>query len=147
VLLRLAAWTGDGRYRSAAEQAVAPMATMGARFPTGFGQWLLAYQQALAPVAEVAIVGAPDAPDTRALVDAARRGFRPWQVVSVALDPGASAVPLMEGRTAMGGVATAYVCRNFTCQQPVTDAAALTLQLRARVAAPATPAAEPPLAN
>ena len=90
VLLRLAAWTGEGRYRSAAEQAVAPMAMMGARFPTGFGQWLLAYQQALAPVAEIAIVGSTEAPDTAALLAAARRGFRPWQVVSVAADPAAS---------------------------------------------------------
>jgi len=148
VLLRLAAWTGDGRYRSAAEQAVAPMATMGARFPTGFGQWLVAYQQALAPVAEIAIVGSPGAPDTAALVAAARRGYRPWQVVAVAADPATSGVALMEGRVAIGGVATAYVCRNFACQLPVTDAAALTAQLAARTTAPTVPTSgEPPLAN
>ncbi len=156
VLLRLAAWTGDGRYRSAAEKAVAPMATMGARFPTGFGQWLVAYQQALAPVAEVAIVGSVGAPDTAALVAAVRRGHRPWQVVSVAADPAASAVPLMKDRVAIGGVATAYVCRNFTCQQPVTDAGALAMQLGARAVPPAgsaapgaagVPGGEPPRAN
>ncbi len=129
VLLRLAAWTGDARHRGAAEQAVAPMSSVAARMPTGFAQWLVAYQLALAPQHEVAIVGDPTAADTAALLAVVRRGHRPWQVVSVAADPASSAVPLMAGRTRLEGRATAYVCRRFTCQQPVTDPVGLASQI------------------
>ena len=58
-------------------------------------------------------MGTPGAADTEALVAVARRGHRPWQVVSVAADPAASAVPLMAGRSMVDGKATAYVCRQI----------------------------------
>ena len=131
ILLRLAAWTGDGGYRDAAERAMRSVVPFVARYPTGFGQWLSAMDFALAPVVEVAIVGAPGDPATPALVAEARRGFRPNQVVSVAADPAVSAVPLMLDRMAVGGRATAYVCRGFVCRLPVQDAAALASQLDA----------------
>jgi len=43
--------------------------------------------------------------------------------------PGAAGIPLLEGREAVGGKATAYVCRNYACELPVTDRAALARQL------------------
>jgi hypothetical protein len=30
-------------------------------------------------------------------------------------------VPLLQDRKAINGQATAYVCQNFTCRNPVTD--------------------------
>jgi len=44
---------------------------------------------------------------------------------------GAAGVPLLEGRAAIDGRATAYVCRNYACELPVTDRAALAKQLDA----------------
>ena len=83
----------------------------------------------LAPPKEVAIVGAPDAGDTKALIDAAREGYRPDQVVAFAA-PGAPSgsasgsdrdeIPLLAGKTTIDGRAAAYVCRAFTCAAPVT---------------------------
>jgi uncharacterized protein len=131
VLLRLAAWTGEGGYQDAAERAMRSVVAFVARYPTGFAQWLSAMDFALAPVVEVAIVGAPDDPAASALVAEVRRGFRPNQVVSVAADPAVSAVPLMLDRVAVGARATAYVCRGFVCRLPVQDAAALAAQLDA----------------
>ncbi len=84
VLIRLAAWTGEGRYRDAAERAFRTVVPFVARYPTGFAQWLSAMDLALAPAVEVAIVGGLDDPGTAALLAEARRGFRPNQVVSVA---------------------------------------------------------------
>ena len=84
---------------------------------------------ALAPAIEVAIVGAPEDPATAALVAETRRGYRPNQVVSVAADPAASAVPLLADRVQLDGRPTAYVCRGFVCRLPVTEAAALAAQL------------------
>ena len=38
---------------------------------------------------------------------------------------------LLGGRGAVDGKATAYVCRNYACELPVTDAEALGRQLEA----------------
>jgi uncharacterized protein YyaL (SSP411 family) len=131
LLLRLAAFTGESRYRDAAEDALAPMVAIAAQHPTGFAQWLIAYQLAGTPIDEIAIVGDPAADDTRALLDVACDGFRPNRVVAVTADPDASVVPLLHGRAAIDGTATAYLCRDFACRQPTTDPLELTRQLEA----------------
>ena len=46
VLLRLAALTGEARYRTAAERALATVGPYLARYPTGFAQWLCALELA-----------------------------------------------------------------------------------------------------
>ena len=130
VLLRLAAWTGESSYRDAAERAMRVVVPFVDRYPTGFAQWLGVMDLALAPAVEIAIVGQPDDPATAALLAEARRGFRPTQVVSVAMDPAASIVPLLRDRIAIDGRASAYVCRGFVCRLPVTDPLALRQELR-----------------
>jgi hypothetical protein len=40
-------------------------------------------------------------------------------------------MPLLEGRAAIDGKPTAYVCRHYTCELPVTERAALAKQLDA----------------
>ncbi|MHB8399749.1 MAG: thioredoxin domain-containing protein, partial [Candidatus Limnocylindrales bacterium] len=125
VLLRLAALTGDDRYRDAADSALRGVVAVAPRHPSFFGQWLIAIDMALAALVELAIVGAPTAPATVALVDVARRGLRPHVVVAVSLDPAASAVPLLHGRFALNDRPTAFVCRDFACRQPVNEPEAL----------------------
>ena len=136
VLLRLAAWTGEGLYRDAAEQAMRTVVPLVARYPTGFAQWLSAMDLALAPVVEVAIVGAADDPARAALVWEAQRGYRPDQVVSVAPDADGSAVPLLRDRLRIDGRPTAFVCRGFVCRLPVTDPDALAVLLHEAAADP-----------
>ncbi len=131
VLLRLAALTGEGRYRDAAERAMRTVTGFVGRYPTGFAQWLSAMDLALAAVVEVAIVGDPADPATRALLAETTRGYRPNQVVAVSADPGTSVVPLLADRIAIDGRPTAYVCRGFVCRLPVTTPEALRTELAA----------------
>jgi uncharacterized protein YyaL (SSP411 family) len=131
VLLRLAALTGEGRYREAAEGALEPMGAIAAQHPTGFSQWLMALQLTASPLIEVAVVGDPAASDTRALVATAQQAYRPGQVMAVSATPDSSTVPLLHGRTRIDGAATAYVCVGFACRRPVNDEAELASQLAA----------------
>jgi uncharacterized protein YyaL (SSP411 family) len=130
VLLRLTALTGEGRHADAAEAALRTVGAVPATHPTAFGQWLAAIDWHVGPIDEVAIVGDPADPRTARLAAAARGapahlGWRPRQVIAIGADPAASVVPLLQGRFALRGVPTAFVCRSFACRQPVTEPEAL----------------------
>jgi uncharacterized protein YyaL (SSP411 family) len=129
-LLRLEALTGEGGYGAAAETALRVVGSALATYPTAFAQWLIALDWQVGPVDELAIVGDPADPATRRLVAVATGAaggppWRPRQVVTVGPDPRTSAVPLLQGRFALRGAPTAFVCRSFACRQPVTEPEAL----------------------
>jgi uncharacterized protein YyaL (SSP411 family) len=128
-LLSYAALTGSERHRSAAEQGLAVAAASGARVPRAFG-WALAVAEAVADgPREVAVVG-PDGDERRAaLHGVALAGVAPGLVVSVG-EPDADGLPLLADRPLVAGP-TAYVCRSFVCQAPVTEPAALAVQVGA----------------
>ena len=131
-LLRLALLTGERTYEALALRALRPMADLMARHATGFGRFLCALDFHLGPVVEVALV-APRAGDgLEPLVAEVFGRFLPNRVVAgmVAGDAAAAAgVPLLQGRSPVDGKATAYVCRDYACELPVTDRAALARQL------------------
>jgi len=129
VLLRLAALTGEDRYLTAAERAIATVTPFLGRYPTGFANWLSAASLAVGGIVELAIAGDPADPATRTLIDVARSGARPDLVVAVTADPSASVIPLLADRVTIDGRPTAYVCRRFACRLPVTDPGALAAQL------------------
>ncbi len=129
VLLKLAALTGEARYRDAAERAIGQVSRLVERYPGAFGQWLVAIEFALAPVTELAIVGEPDDPATLALLATASDGFRPHQVIAVSADGSGSAIELLHDRPRIDGRPTAYVCRGFACRRPTTDPAQLAIEL------------------
>jgi uncharacterized protein YyaL (SSP411 family) len=52
--------------------------------------------------------------------------------VIVAGEPDRPGVPLLEGRPLRDGAATAYVCRGFVCDLPVTELEDLVLKLHDR---------------
>ena len=107
-------------------QSLASMQDLVRQHPLAFGQWLVALDGALATPVEVAIVGESDAEDTRALVECAQDGYHPHRLVAV----GQGDVPsLLAHRTQVDGKATAYVCVNHVCQQPVTDVEEMLEQL------------------
>ena len=128
VLLRLAAYTADARYSSAAAQVLARVQASAARYPTAFAQTLQALDFYASAPAEVALVGALQDAGMAELLAELREPFRPHQVLALLQPPVGSAIPLLQGRAQLGGEATAYVCRNFACQLPVTTRAALHMQ-------------------
>jgi uncharacterized protein YyaL (SSP411 family) len=130
-LLRLAVLLDDGRYRQEVGRILIAMKEAMARQPTGFGRLLGVCERFLAPSQEIAIVGDPADPATQALLREVRRRFLPTAVVALKHPDEESLLPLLQGRTLIGGRPTAYVCEHYTCQLPVTDPQALAQQINA----------------
>jgi uncharacterized protein YyaL (SSP411 family) len=127
----MALLTGDEEYERAGVSALRLVRDFAARSPTGFGYALSALDFYLSPVREVAIVGTPDAEDTRRLVDEVHGRFRPNVVLAVAGPDDVAGIELLRDRSAQDGKATAYVCERFVCQRPVTKPEELRKQLDA----------------
>jgi len=116
-LLRLAALTGDERYRERGEAIVRLVGAMAVDHPTAFGHVLAAVDLVARGTTEVVVAG--DRPD---LVTAARAQLLPNAVLAWGERYDS---PLWEGRDD----GRAYVCRDYTCQLPAEDVATLTAQL------------------
>jgi hypothetical protein len=120
-LLLLAAYTGHDKYADPAYQALAALQGPMSQYPGAFAHWLGALELAIAPPKEVAIIGPASRQDTAALQQTALQPYRPNQVVAQADVTNTIGHPeLVKDRPMQNGLATAYVCQHFVCQQPVT---------------------------
>jgi uncharacterized protein YyaL (SSP411 family) len=129
-LQRLAHFTGDFSYESHAVGAMRIMREWMVQSPLGFGHLLGAVDFYTNPTAEIVIVGSLESDDTRSLLRTVRDRFQPNKVLICSSDDGgATNVPLLEGRKQLDGRATAYVCRNGTCDLPVDNDEGLQAQL------------------
>jgi uncharacterized protein YyaL (SSP411 family) len=130
-LLSYGALTGSARHRDAAVTALRVLPPIAAHYPRAAGTGLGVAEALLSGPAEIAVVGPDDDPRTSDLLRTAVHMAPPGAVF--ALGPGtdgdgsraAEAVPLLAGRGLVAGGPAVYVCREFTCQAPVTTPAAL----------------------
>jgi len=132
-LLKLGLITHDPDYSRVALTILRTLSQVMTRYPSAFGYLLCALDFYLSEPKEIAIVGRLDSHEVRLLVEEIYRRYLPNKVV-VASDPSdkdsSAEIKLLEGRTAVEGKATAYVCRNYTCLAPVTEPAELAAQLK-----------------
>ncbi|MBW3534120.1 MAG: thioredoxin domain-containing protein [Gemmatimonadetes bacterium] len=125
LLLRAGHLFGENGWSEAARRAMRLEAEAMERWPAGYGHLLGQVESELTPPVEVAVIGPPDDPATRALLAAALAPYLPERTVAGA-DPGTGPVPqlpLLEGRGPVEGRPAAYVCRAYACRTPVTEAA------------------------
>ena len=125
-LLRLHAYTGDARYRQAAQNILKQLVNALREYPQAFGQALIAIDLWVHGIDEVAIITGTDADPLLAVLTSA---YRPRVVIASKADGERSNIPLLQDRPARDGRATAYVCRQFVCQLPVTTPDELKEQL------------------
>lgn len=138
VLLRLSVLTGREDYSRYAVTVLRLIGDMIRRYPSAFGRALGALDFHLSSPKEIAIVGQSGAPDTRALVREVWKPYLPNKVVALSAEDhlahAAEIVPLLRERSMIEGHATAYVCENYTCQQPCVTAGELVTQLASQAA-------------
>jgi uncharacterized protein YyaL (SSP411 family) len=109
-------------------RAVAPALE---RQPSAFGRMLCAADRSLGGQIDVVIAGDPGSDAARALRKAAAAPFVPDLVLTgvAPRDPHAD-WPLHAAKEARDGLATAYACRGYACDEPTTDPARLADQVR-----------------
>ena len=119
-LLRLSAVTGDVEWASRSERLLGFLGPAMTQYPTSFGMLLGAYERALTPAVELAVVG----PDRTLSTAWAKRVTANGVGVRSPDGGGDDLTPLLANRP-FDGATRAYVCENFACRQPVDSAEAL----------------------
>ena len=123
VLAKLAAYTGFSEYDDAARRTLSPLVSAFEQAPQAFGESLTAFDLLVNGMDEIAVLGDPADDRTRALLDVVQGEYRPGAITALARtdrDASRSLVPLLNGRVLRNDEPTVYVCRQFTCQLPVT---------------------------
>ena len=132
VLLRLSLLTGDADYARRAVTVLRLTAGAIQRHPSAFGRVLCALDFHLSSPKEIVILGEPKSETTTALKDEVWTNFLPNKVVvQVSLDKAREreTMPLLQGRTLLNNQATAFVCEQYSCKQPVNRPEDLRTQL------------------
>jgi uncharacterized protein YyaL (SSP411 family) len=128
LLLQIAALTGESRYEQAARRPMEGMQDVAARHPSAFAGWLCAIDFGLEPPLQLAVVGPREHQGFESFLQVANGRFLPGLVMAAGL-AGESDPPLLRNRETIGGVPTAYLCRQFTCELPTTSAKELAEQI------------------
>jgi len=136
-LLRLYELTENLRWKERAEALLASLGSGVERAPVAYPWLLVALDFYYDVPFEVALVSDDEPrPDRGPLAERLRRSYVPNKVFSVLSEEAAKAqepmVPWLEGKRALGGKATAYVCERGRCELPTSDPAVFAEQIGKR---------------
>jgi len=129
LLLRIAELFDDRSMREKGESVLAALAEPMKRYGAAFGHLLGAADLAVDGALQIALVGEPGSPDFDALASEVAAHYIPSLVLAGGSSESAEGIALLADRPLIDGRATAYVCRNYTCQLPATEPATLREQL------------------
>ena len=121
-LARLSFHFGREDFRQTATQAIRAHGRQIAQIPRGFAKSLMASDFLLHGPVELVLVGTPRQSAYDALSTELRRHFVPHRVIAH-VDPTTSSTthPLLQNKTLRNGQPALYICRNGTCETPITD--------------------------
>ncbi|XP_061564623.1 spermatogenesis-associated protein 20 [Cololabis saira] len=124
-LLRLCQYTGRQEWLQKSQQLLAAFSDRLNRVPIALPEMVRALMAQHYTLKQIVICGQKDAPDTTSLLDTVNSLFLPFKVLMlIDGDPDGflcQRLPVLSSMSQLGGVATAYVCQDFTCSLPVTD--------------------------
>jgi uncharacterized protein len=131
VLLRLSLLTNNDDFKRRAVTVLRLIAETAGRYPAGFGRALSALDFHLGQPKEVVIVGTDNHDRTHTLRAAVWRPYLPNKVVAEVPEERIPELDsLLAGRTPVNGGPAAYICEQYTCQQPITEPSELAAALQ-----------------
>jgi uncharacterized protein YyaL (SSP411 family) len=135
LLLHLSELQKDPEYQRRAAFTLETLAEPMTRFPTAFGHFLGCADMEINGAIEVALVGDVESATFKALEQAVAELYVPSLVLAGGAVNKGSHIKLLESRLLVDGKPTAYVCRDYTCDKPVTKPDALSDQLNKHASA------------
>ncbi|ACN14663.1 conserved hypothetical protein [Desulforapulum autotrophicum HRM2] len=134
-LLRLHSFTTDYRYKQRAEKALKFFSERLNTAPSALSEMLLAIDYYFDNPKEIIVIAPTEKPDAGdCLLETFRNLFIPNRILMVADEKQAAdhakIIPLAQGKKAINGKATAYVCENGTCKLPTSDPEVFDKQLQ-----------------
>jgi uncharacterized protein YyaL (SSP411 family) len=129
LLLHLAELQHDSDFRRRAAFTLETLAEPAAKYPSAFGHLLGSMDMELNGAIQVALVGEPGDSALHALERVVAANYVPSLVLAVGNGTDAGSVKLLDDRPSRGAKSTAYVCRGYTCDAPVTEPGELATQL------------------
>ena len=132
-------------WRRAAITAIRAYGRQITRYPRAFAKSLAVVDFLTEGPVELALVGHELRDDLRAIREAVAHCYLPNRIVATGSPEHPSSLPLLRDRPAVSGKPTLYICRNYTCRQPITDPRSVIEALQADQTAPRERGAEPKL--
>ncbi|MBN1121313.1 MAG: thioredoxin domain-containing protein [Anaerolineae bacterium] len=131
-LARMALYTGRSDWLDKADRLIKRSRTAAEKYPNAFMYLLLQAGFILDNPQEVVLIGEPDTPTFEAMHSVIRRHYRPGQITAFqdSTSKEQTLLPILEGRRAVNGKATAYVCQRGECRMPITAPDALLAELQ-----------------
>ena len=126
VFLKLGRLTTDSRLSRHGEQVLEAFSGRLKRLPTWLTACLAALDFRIGPAQEIVIAGDEGRTDTKQMIKLVRSKFLPNAILLLHKQGKAGSAieqvaPFVKNQTMIGGKATAYVCENYVCNQPVTE--------------------------
>jgi uncharacterized protein YyaL (SSP411 family) len=130
-LIKLAEYTGEGKYRELAEKSFSLITTFALRYPLGFSRWLSVVENVSGNMKQVVVIGEAGEEKFEAMKKVMQSEYRPNIIMAVSSYPIKENSPaLLNDRIMLQNQATAYVCEGFVCKQPTNDLSVLKEQLK-----------------
>ncbi len=124
-LLRLARLTGRFELEQQAGDTGRAFGGVIQRSPSAYAQTLLAFLFGASKGVEVVVVGRSDDAETQAMLNCINEAYDPSRTVlfkdvsdSTTVD---RIAPFVRDMAMVDGKSTAYICRNFSCEQPINS--------------------------
>jgi hypothetical protein len=108
-------------WRRAAVAAIRVYGRQITRYPRAFAKSLAVVDFLTEGPVELALIGDASQDELRALRVAIADRYLPNRIVATGPPGHPSSLPLLKDRPIVSGKPTLYICRNYTCRQPITD--------------------------
>jgi uncharacterized protein len=119
-------------WRDAAVRALRVYGREIARYPRAFAKSLAVLDFLTEGPVELAFIGDDKQTGLQALQQAVAEQYLPNRILATSAPDPSSSLPLVKGKQTIEGKPALYICRNFSCQQPITDPRSVAEALQTR---------------
>ncbi len=120
-MVRLARISSDSDLEVATDKLFQTFSGAMKRAPIGLTSMISAHVFAAKESIEIVLAGDKESAQAKAMLDAINRLYLPYAVVIWRDEASMKLIPFIQYQKPQGEGMTAYVCKNFQCNQPVTD--------------------------